>query len=240
MLRKIVCWMGIAVAGIAYLSVFGQAAFSQTQAASASSTSSGSSAHRALVNRYCVTCHNERLQTANLMLDKMDLDNVAAGAEVWEKVVRKLRTGAMPPSGMPRPEPVEYEAFATYLETALDQMTAANPQVGKTAVHRLNRAEYANAIRDLLAMDIDGESLLPADDSSHGFDNIADVLAVSPTLLERYIRAAGKISKLAVGDQAQRAVAETYEVPKYRRRRYRAPARLLPGGPKQGKFRCRD
>jgi mono/diheme cytochrome c family protein len=207
MLRTILCWMGIAVAGIGYLP-----AFSQTQVPSASS---GPSPHRALVNRYCVTCHNERLQTANLMLDKMDLDNVATGAEVWEKVVRKLRTGAMPPAGAPRPEPAAYEALATYLETALDGIAAANPQSGKTAVHRLNRAEYANAIRDLLAMDMDGESLLPADDSSHGFDNIADVLSVSPTLLERYIEAAGKISRLAVGDRAQRAVAETYEVPKY-------------------------
>jgi len=199
--------MGIAVAGIGYVSASGQR--------QVGSDSSDASPHRALVNRYCVTCHNERLKTANLMLDKMDLDNVAAGAEVWEKVVRKLRTGAMPPSGMPRPEPAAYDAFATYLETALDGMAAANPQSGRTAVHRLNRAEYSNAIRDLLAMDIDGEELLPADDSSHGFDNIADVLSVSPTLLERYIAAAGKISRLAVGDPAQRADAETYEVPKY-------------------------
>jgi hypothetical protein len=206
MLRTTLCWLGIAVAGIGCLPAFSQA---QIPAAS------GSAPHRALVNRYCMTCHNEKLQTANLMLDRMDLDNVAPGAAVWEKVVRKLRTGAMPPSGMPRPEPAAYDAFATYLETALDGMAAANPQSGRTAVHRLNRAEYANAIRDLLAMDIDGPALLPADDSSHGFDNIADVLSVSPTLLERYIAAAGKISKLAVGDQTQRAVAETYEVPKY-------------------------
>ena len=207
MLRTILCWMGIAIVEMGYLSAFGQA--------QVSSSVTGSSPHRALVNRYCVTCHNERLKTANLMLDKMDLDNLAAGAEVWEKVVRKLRTGAMPPSGMPRPEPAAYDAFAAYLETALDKMAAADPQSGRTAVHRLNRAEYTNAIRDLLGMEIDGESLLPADDSSHGFDNIAEVLSVSPTLLERYISAAGKISRLAVGNQAQRAVAETYEVPKY-------------------------
>src|SRR6266446_8048772 len=124
-----------------------------------SPNSSPASAHRALVNRYCVTCHNEKLKTAGLMLDKIDIENVSAGAEVWEKVIRKLRTYAMPPAGMPRPDKAAYESFASYLETSLDSAAAAKPNPGRPAIHRLNRTEYANAIRDLLALDIDGRSL---------------------------------------------------------------------------------
>ena len=146
-----------------------------------SPASTGVSANRALVNRYCVTCHNEKLKTANLSLDKADVDHVALGAPVWEKVVKKLRAGQMPPSGMPRPDKPVYEAFATYLETELDRAASINPNPGRvSAFHRLNRAEYTNAIRDLLALDIDDPSLLPSDDSGGGFDNIADVLSVSP------------------------------------------------------------
>jgi hypothetical protein len=207
MLPKILSWVGIVFTGISYLS-----AFSQVQV---SSESIRLSPHRAFVDRYCITCHNEKLKTAGLMLDRMDLNNVAAGAEVWEKVVRKLRTGAMPPAGAPRVDSTASEAFVTYLESVLDRQAATNYQSGRSVIHRLNRAEYTNAIRDLLAIDINGESLLPADDSSQGFDNIAEVLSVSPTLLERYISTAVKISRLAVGDRGQRAVAETYEVPKY-------------------------
>src|SRR6185369_2309088 len=154
----------------------------------------------ATVTKYCVTCHNDRAKTGNLSLDHVDASNVSADAEVWEKVVRKLRTGAMPPQGVPRPDPAAHASLTASLEAALDGAVAARPNPGRPLLHRLNRAEYANAIRDLLGLDhVNVNALLPADDSSYGFDNIADVLGVSPLLLERYIDAAGKLSALAVG-----------------------------------------
>src|SRR5262245_39262371 len=152
------------------------------------------SPQRALLDRFCVACHGEKLKTAGLLLDKLDVENPGNGAEAWEKVVRKLRTGAMPPAGAPRPNKVDYDVLANYLETTLDRFAAANPNPGSpAALHRLNRAEYTNVVRDLLALDIeaiDVPSLLPADDSGYGFDNIGDVLSVSPALLERYLSAA--------------------------------------------------
>jgi mono/diheme cytochrome c family protein len=169
--------------------------------------------YRAVLNQYCVTCHNEQLRTAGLVLGKLDVANVPEGAETWEKVIGKLRTGAMPPVGMPRPDKATYDAFATYLETALDHAAATKPNPGRVAVHRLNRAEYTNAVRDLLATDVDVESLLPVDDSGYGFDNIADVLSVSPMLLVRYISAAGKVTRLAIGDPNVLPNLETYDVP---------------------------
>src|SRR5205814_7354357 len=155
------------------------------------------SPQRALLDKYCVTCHNERLKTGGLMLDKIDVEDVAGHADVFEKVVRKLRSGAMPPPGLPRPDT---NGFATWLETALDRAAAVKPNPGRTTVHRLNRVEYANAIRDLLGLEVDARSMLPADDSGYGFDNNGDVLSVSPGLLERYMLAAAKISRLAIGD----------------------------------------
>jgi mono/diheme cytochrome c family protein len=178
-------------------------------------TPAPASAHRSLINRYCVTCHNEKLLTAGLTLDTADVDAVSRDAEVWEKVVRKLRAGAMPPAGLPRPNPAAYDSFTTYLERELDRAAEANPNPGKTGIRRLNRTEYANAIRDLLAIEIDGEPLLPADDSRYGFDNIGDVLTVSPLLSERYLTAARKISRMAIGDPLFGPVAETHDVPKY-------------------------
>jgi len=169
--------------------------------------------YRALLNQYCVTCHNEQLRTAGLVLGKLDVANVPEGAETWEKVIGKLRTGAMPPVGMPRPDKATYDAFATYLETALDHASATKPNPGRVAVHRLNRGEYTNAIRDLLTTDVDVESLLPVDDSGYGFDNIADVLSVSPMLLVRYMSAAGKVTRLAIGDPNVLPNLETYDVP---------------------------
>jgi len=169
--------------------------------------------YRAVLNQYCVVCHNEQLHTAGLALSKMDVANVPEGAETWEKVIAKLRTGAMPPAGMPRPDKPTYDAFASYLETALDHAAVAKPNPGRLAVHRLNRAEYTNAIRDLLATDIDVESLLPVDDSGYGFDNIADVLSVSPMLLVRYMSAAGKVTRSAIGDPNILPNLETYDVP---------------------------
>ena len=174
---------------------------------------------RALLDRYCVTCHNDRTLTAGLTLQGLDIGHVGEVAdevERWEQVVRKLRTRAMPPAGRPRPLDAEYERVAIRLETALDAAVAAAPNPGRRpAVHRLNRAEYANAVRDLLALDIDGRSLLPADDAGYGFDNIADVLSVSPMLTERYLSAARKISRLAVGDPTLAPATEIFSVDKY-------------------------
>jgi len=202
------------------------------QQASSTSPSAGSS-QRTLLNRYCVTCHNEKLKTAGLMLDKMDVENVSDGAETWEKVVRKLRTGAMPPVGLPRPDQAAYDSLATYLETALDSAALAKPNPGRPGVHRLNRAEYTNAIRDLLALDIDGEALLPADDSGYGFDNIGDVLSVSPLLLDRYVSAARQISRLAIGDPTIRMPVSTYKVAQYRMQNDQA-SENLPFGSRGG------
>jgi hypothetical protein len=170
---------------------------------------SGAVAAQATLNQYCLTCHNEKLHVANLSLSA-DLGNAPARAQVWEKVIRKLRTKTMPPPGAPRPDQAGYDALASYLENEIDAAAAAHPNPGRTEpVHRLNRTEYQNAIRDLLALDIDTSALLPADDQSYGFDNIAGVLKMSPTLLERYMGAAREISRLAIGVSARPPTAET-------------------------------
>ena len=171
------------------------------------------SSQQALVRQYCVTCHNQQAKTGGLELDRMDLTEITAGAETWEKVVRKLRGGLMPPPGMPRPDHASLEAFISWLETSLDREAAAHPNPGRASVHRLNRAEYANAIRDLLDLEIDVTSLLPADDESYGFDNIADVLKVSPSLLEQYLAASRKVSSLAVGDPSTTPISDFYRIP---------------------------
>src|SRR2546426_3415360 len=165
-----------------------------------------------LVNRYCLTCHNDKLQTGGLTLEKLDAAHPARDAETWEKVIRKLRAGLMPPSGAPRPDRATLDTFRASLEASIDQAASERPNPGATALHRLNRTEYANAIRDLLAIDVDVATILPADDSSEGLDNIADVLGTSPVLLERYIGAAAKISRLAVGDTDIGAQSVTYKV----------------------------
>ena len=171
------------------------------------------SPQRKLLDQYCVTCHNQRVKTAGLMLDKMDVDHPSEGAEVWEKVVRKLRGGMMPPQGMPRPDKPTTDGFISWLETSLDRAAAAQPNPGRSPLHRLNRSEYANAIRDLLALNIDVTALLPADDEANGFDNIADVLKVSPSLLEQYLTASRQISSLAVGDPSTTPISQIYRVP---------------------------
>jgi hypothetical protein len=169
-------------------------------------------AQQALLNQYCITCHNQRLKTGGLELDKLDVRSAAANPEQWEKVVRKLRTGMMPPAGARRPDRPILDAFAASVEDGLDRAAAAHPNPGRVPLHRMNRGEYANAIRDLLGVDVDSTTLLPADDSSNGFDNIADVLGVSPALLERYVAAAAKISRLAVGDPETAPLDVTYTV----------------------------
>src|SRR5260370_25622799 len=177
----------------------------------ASNSSTGSAPPQsALVNQYCLGCHNRKVSTAGVSLEGLDLAHVGDHAAVWERALRKVRSGQMPPPGLPRPDPTESAAFAKWLEDSLDRAAAANPDPGRPAVHRLNRAEYSNAIRDLLAVDIQPGSLLPVDDSGYGFDNIADVLSMSPILLERYISAARRVSRLAVGDPSIRPVEEEY------------------------------
>ena len=166
----------------------------------------------ALVRTYCVTCHNDRSKTAGLSLQSLDVANVPQDARVWEKVARKLRSGEMPPSTVRnRPDPQLAANVVNYLEGTLDRAAAAHPNPGPTLVHRLNRAEYSNAIRDLLAVDIRPGDWLPVDDSGYGFDNIAAVLSTSPTLLERYMSAARKVSRLAVGDLTLKPAEDIYD-----------------------------
>src|SRR5271154_4442624 len=167
---------------------------------------------KAPVDKSCAPCHSNELRTGGLSLQDLDLNKAPEAAEAWEKVIRKLRVGAMPPQGMPRPDKAAADGLATYLETALDRAYAANPNPGRATMHRLNRAEYANAIRDLLALNIDAAALLPPDDESSGFDNIADVLKVSPSLMERYLSASWNISREAVGDNRIAATTATYRV----------------------------
>ena len=206
--RTILGFIGIAFVGASSLQVAAQEPLSSVPAATAQ--------YRAVLDGYCVTCHKDTLKTAGLTLSSVDISNPARDAAVFEKVVQKLRGRAMPPPGAPRMDDATYDSLATYLERALDLAAAAHPNPGRTAaIHRLNRAEYTNAIRDLLAVEIDGASLLPADDSSYGFDNIGDVLSVSPILTEGYMSAARKISRLAIGNPATLPVSQTYEIPKY-------------------------
>jgi hypothetical protein len=168
---------------------------------------------RALLDQYCVTCHNEKAKTAGLMLDKADVNHVGDGAEIWEKVIRKIHGRSMPPLGMPRPDQATLDNFASSLELSLDRAAISRPDPGRAGMHRLNRAEYQNAIRDLLALKVDVASLLPADDESNGFDNMADVLRVSPSLLEQYLSASRTVSSLAIGDRGLGPVAQVYQLP---------------------------
>jgi mono/diheme cytochrome c family protein len=167
-------------------------------------------AAQALVDRYCVTCHNDRTQTAGLSLSAAKLDSVASRPEAWEKVIRKVSAGSMPPVGMPRPDPGTLDGFVSFLSGTLDRAAAARPDPGRPVLHRLNRAEYGNAVRDLLALEVPIAALLPPDELSHGFDNIGEALGLSPVLLERYLAAADRISALAVGDPEITAGTDTF------------------------------
>lgn len=171
------------------------------------------SVHRATLDKYCVTCHNARLRTASLLLDQADVDRPETGAAIWEKVLRKLRAREMPPAGAPHPDDATYSALTAYLETTLDSAAASHPNPGRPGAYRLNRFQYANSIRDLLGLEIDAASLLPADDSGYGFDNIGDVLTISPVLLEKYLSAAATISRLAIGDVSLAATSTEFSVP---------------------------
>jgi hypothetical protein len=169
---------------------------------------------RSFLDQYCITCHNERAKVGGLALDKLDLARPGDNVETWEKVLVKLRGGMMPPSGARRPERPVMDTFASNLETAIDRGAAAKPNPGTTALHRLNRTEYTNAIRDLLGLPIDATTLLPPDDAAEGFDNVADVLGVSPLLIQGYVAAAAKISRIAVGNLEMSADKATYRIPR--------------------------
>src|SRR5215831_10638603 len=174
-----------------------------------------SSSQRALIDRYCVSCHTEKNKdrgTVPIALDRADVMNPEADAELWEKVIRKMRGGLMPPAGAARPDEAATHNLITWLETSLDRAAEASPNPGRPLIHRLNRAEYANAIRDLLSLQIDAASLLPPDDSAYGFDNMAEALGFSPLLQERYVGAAMKIGALAVGDTRVTPSSETYVI----------------------------
>ena len=171
------------------------------------------SAEQALVNRYCTSCHSSRMKAGDLVLAGVDVASIADNPELWEKVVRKLRNGLMPPAGSPRPDEATYQRLLSKLQDDLDAAAARRPDPGRAeVVHRLNRIEYSNAVRDLLGVEVDVADLLPADDSSYGFDNIAGVLKMSPALVERYLAAARVISRSAVGSPPASASASIYRV----------------------------
>jgi hypothetical protein len=179
-------------------------------AAGQNSTAAGSE----LVKQYCFGCHNDRAKVGGLSLEHVDLADAGSHADVWERVIRKLQSGQMPPAGRPRPDAPAVKTFVSTLEAALDRSAAAAPNPGRPVTHRLTRTEYANAVRDLLALEIDARSLLPADDTDqHGFDNNSEVLSISPALLERYLAAARTVSRFAVGRSATAPRIDTYSIP---------------------------
>jgi mono/diheme cytochrome c family protein len=170
---------------------------------------------QAVIDRYCATCHNQRARLGGLALDTLDVTAAGREPQTWEKVVRKVRTGMMPPSGAPRPDRATLDGFAASIEASIDRVARTNPNPGAPALHRMNRAEYGNAVRDLLDLPIDAARLLPGDDSSgEGFDNIASTLSVSPALMQAYVTAAARISRLAIGDPTISAELVTYSPPR--------------------------
>ena len=213
---RILAPKGLVCAGLAAWIAAVPANHSTSAAAAQVPAPSPVAANRATFERYCLTCHTTRQKERGVVpvaLDTLDLSRVAADAAVWEKVVLKLRAGVMPPAGAPRPDKATHDGFASWLEGELDRSWTANPDPGRTEpFHRLNRVEYRNAVRDLLDLDLDVSSLLPGDDVSYGFDNIAGVLKLSPTLMERYLSAAQKVSRLAVGTPPRTPSIDYYRV----------------------------
>jgi mono/diheme cytochrome c family protein len=203
---------GWAAAVLAGTLVLTQAASSADQ--QAPSPSAAGASQRGLVDQYCAGCHNDKLQTAGVSLQPVNFGRPGDHVEILERVLRKVRSGEMPPAGRPRPDAETMAAFRSWLEGALDKEAAAHPNPGRTGIHRLNRAEYSNAVRDLLAVNSQAGAWLPVDDSGYGFDNIADVLSTSPALLERYMIAARRVSRLAVGDLTVKPSVERFEVPR--------------------------
>src|SRR6185369_13543048 len=168
--------------------------------------------HQATVQKYCVTCHNDRTKAGGMSLAAMDYADIPAGAALWEKSLKKVRVGMMPPSSAPQPPAAARDALVTFLTARLDRAALEKPNPGRPVLHRLNRAEYANAVRDLLALDVDPSTLLPPDDSAYGFDNVGDVLGMSPVLLERFMEAANKVGALAIGDPDIGLAAQVFHI----------------------------
>ena len=169
--------------------------------------------HEGTLTRYCVTCHNDALRTANLSLQHVAFDDVTKDAATWEKVLRKLQARAMPPAGVPRPTDATYASIAAFVESELDQSARDFPHPGRPRLRRLNRTEYVNSIRELFGIQVDGAALLPPDDAMHGFDNIGSVLTLSPLLVERYVDAARKVRQKALGDPRVEARFDYYRLP---------------------------
>ncbi|HEX4270914.1 MAG TPA: DUF1592 domain-containing protein, partial [Rhizomicrobium sp.] len=167
-----------------------------------------------MLMQYCTACHNDVMKTAGMSVVPLDADNLAANGATWEKILHRLSLGEMPPKGMPRPPKEQIADFTQWLAGSLDTMAAAHPDPGHATLRRMNRAEYANAVRDLLGLNTDMSNELPVDDTGYGFDNIADVLTVSPTLMDRYINVAGKISRLATGQASRKPTTTDYKLPK--------------------------
>ncbi len=185
------------------------------QAERRSASAATQSSPRALLDQYCITCHNQKVRTAGLALDTLDAAQPHANAEVWERVIGKLRAQSMPPPGRPRPDAATYRAVATILERDIDRAWAAHPKPGRiAAVHRLNRTEYSNAIRDLFALDVDVRPLLPGDETADGsFDNLADALSISTAHLERYLSVARQVTRIATGLPPTGPRVETFDIP---------------------------
>src|SRR5688572_5577288 len=165
---------------------------------------------QSVINQYCTACHNQRSKAGNFELDTKDLAHLEKDVVAWEAVVRKLRTGMMPPKNATRPDRATLDGLAAWLETGLDREAALHPNPGSPSVQRMNRNEYANAIRDLLDLEVDASTLLPGDSTSAGFDNVADVLGTSPSLMQAYLSAGMKISRLAVGNLSVQPAPVTY------------------------------
>ena len=220
--------MGVfALAGFASFMIFGSAAAQQTPAqmqvavnapaaaSPAASTAAPTTAdHKKMLMQYCTACHNDKTKTAGMSVVPLNADNLQANQATWEKILRRVSLGEMPLRGAPRPPKERLDEFTHWLATTLDTQAAANPNPGRATIRRMNRTEYANAVRDLLALDVDFTKDMPADDTGYGFDNIADVLTVSPTLMDRYITVAGKVSRMATGLASRRVITTDYKVPK--------------------------
>ncbi len=218
--RRLVGWLALATATVTVVSVSGRQvdrapaarATPPQKSTAPQKLSPAAPEYTTLVSTYCVSCHNDRLKTAGLSLQDLGLADIPEHAQVWEKVMRKLQTGEMPPTTVrQRPTAETANGFVGYLESVLDRSAVANPNPGRALVHRLNRAEYSNAIRDLLAVDVRPGEWLPVDDSGYGFDNIAAVLSTSPALLDRYMSAASKVSRMAIGDLSMKPADELYD-----------------------------
>ncbi|HKU54226.1 MAG TPA: DUF1592 domain-containing protein [Rhizomicrobium sp.] len=213
-----------AMAGLAGFIVFGaaaepaptptQVAVNAPVTAAAPQTAPTVADRKKMLMQYCTACHNDRLKTAGMTVVPLDAGNLAANLATWEKILRRLSVGEMPPRGMPRPPKEQIADFTQWLGTSLDKLAAANPDPGRATIRRMNRTEYANAVRDLVGLDIDLSKSLPVDDTGYGFDNIADILTVSPTLMDRYVNVAGKVARLATGQASRKVITTDFKLTK--------------------------